>query len=128
MNDNMFCDSVIINGLKVNTIIGVYDWERVIYQPIIIDVQIDCHINKALFEDDLVHTLNYKQICEDIESICYKTQAKLLEYLAGRIFDHLFNYYPCSQIKLSLKKPNAIFNATDVGVTLVRKRQDFIHD
>lgn len=120
-------DVIIIDALKIDTVIGVYDWERAIKQRLIINARLYCDISRSLLVDDLDLTLNYKQICDDIKMVCDNTQAKLLEYLAGQIFLYLFTNYPCHKIELSIIKPHAIMNAK-VGVSFIKNRQDFIND
>ncbi len=115
-------DVVLIEGLTVNTVIGVYEWERAICQPVVIDVKLHYDLSAALDEDDLAHTINYKAVCEDIEQICHDTRAQLLEYLAGQIFKKLFESYPIDKIELRLTKPHAIKNAQNVGVSITRDR------
>ncbi len=115
-------DVVLIEGLTINTVIGVYEWERAICQPVVIDAKLYYDLSAALDEDDLAHTINYKEVCERIETVCHDTKPKLLEYLAGAIFKDLFEAYPVDKIQLTLKKPHAIKNAENVGIVVSRDR------
>lgn len=113
---------VFIEGLKINTVIGVYDWERVIKQELIIDAKMHCDMTEAMASDDVNHVINYKTVCEDIETICHETQAELLESLADKIATHILTVYPCHKIDLTIKKPGAVKQASSVGVQIVRER------
>ncbi|MFL1731626.1 dihydroneopterin aldolase [Moraxella oculi] len=115
-------DYVFIQGFKVETVIGVYDWERAIKQVLIIDAKIGCDIREAAKTDDVVHAVNYKTVCEDIERICQQMQAKLLESLAQSICQHVLDHYACTSIALTIHKPNAIKQAQSVGVSIERSR------
>lgn len=75
--------------------------------------------------DDVV---NYKAVCEQIETLCHQTKAHLLEHLAHTILSHLFECYPCTHISLSLKKPSAIKNAQAVGVSVSVYRDEFLNE
>lgn len=115
-------DVVFIKGLSIDTVVGVYDWERVISQNLTIDAKISCDIAKAAASDDVAFAINYKTVCEDIERICHQMQAKLLESLAESICQYILSNYACSSITLSIHKPNAIKNATSVGVSITRSQ------
>ncbi|MDO5651918.1 MAG: dihydroneopterin aldolase [Moraxella sp.] len=114
-------NTVFIKDLTIDTMVGVYDWERAIKQRLIIDVELSCDMNAAFISDDVADAINYKSVCEDIERLCHEYQAKLLERLANGIIEYLFEHYPCTKISLSIKKPNAIKNAV-VGVNVVRTK------
>lgn len=58
-------DFVKIKGLKVNAVIGVFDWERAIEQPLLIDVTMATDISKAGKSDDINDAINYKEVCDD---------------------------------------------------------------
>lgn len=113
-------DIVFIKGLKIDTVIGVYDWERVIEQTLVIDAQMLTDMSQAIAGDDVNHVINYKTVCEDMERICHETKAELLETLADKIANHVLAQYPCQKITLTIHKPNAIAKADSVGVTIVR--------
>lgn len=113
-------DVVFIQGLSINTLIGVYDWERAIKQLLVIDAEMVCDMSRAIADDDVAHVINYKTVCEDIEEICHRAKAELLETLADKIATHILTKYPCRQITLTIHKPNAIKQAQSVGVKIVR--------
>lgn len=115
-------DFVFIQGLKVQTVIGVYDWERAIEQLLVIDAKIGCDISQAAKTDDVAHAVNYKTVCEDIERICHQMKAKLLESLAESICQHILDNYACTSVALTIHKPNAIKQADGVGVSIERSR------
>ena len=115
-------DEIFINNLKINTVIGIYSWERQINQLLLIDVKLNYDIQKAGQSDDVNDTIDYKEICTKIEEICHQTQAKLIEFLAEKICQYILEHYPCTKIELTIKKPQAIFNAESVGVKIVRQK------
>lgn len=118
-------DKVIIEGLRVDAVIGVFDWERQILQPVLVDLEMGCSIQAAAYSDDLADAVNYKAVCDCISEIIVSTQAKLLEHLAEKIcFSVLQNYPAVHYTKLTLRKPTAITNAVAVGVSIERTRDD----
>ena len=113
-------DVVFVKGLKVEAVIGVYEWERVITQPLLIDIAMETDISRAAVSDDVSDALNYKEVCDDVSAWCQAIQAKLLEHLAGQIADKLLAKYSCHKITLSVAKPTAIEQADAVGVQITR--------
>ena len=117
---NTQSDVVFVKGLKVEAVIGVYDWERAINQPILIDIALETDISRAAVSDDVKDALNYKAVCDDVSAWCKEIQAELLEYLAGKIADRLIANYSCKTVTLSVAKPTAIAQADAVGVQITR--------
>jgi len=113
-------DVVFIKGLKVEAVIGVFDWERAITQPLLIDIALEMDISAAAISDDVSDALSYKEVCDDVSKWCKEIQAKLLEHLAGQISDKIFAKYACQKITLSVAKPTAITKADAVGVQITR--------
>ena len=113
-------DFVKIKGLKVNAVIGVFDWERAIEQPLLIDVSMATDISKAGKSDDINDAINYKEVCDDITELCQQTKALLIERLAELIAAHILSKYNTTQVEVSVAKPTAIKAAEAVAVQITR--------
>ena len=120
---NSFTDVVFIEGLTVKAVIGIYEWERVITQPLVIDVAMMTDIHPAANSDDVRDAINYQSVCEDIEKWCVTTKAQLVERLAELIADNILTNYACEQVMVKITKPSAISNADGVGVQIVRQKK-----
>ena len=116
----MASDFIKIKGLEVNAVIGVFDWERAIEQPLIIDVTMATDISQAAKSDDIKDAVNYKAVCDDITELCQQTKALLIERLAELIAEHILTKYNTDQVKVSVAKPTAIKEADAVAVEIVR--------
>lgn len=116
-------DKVIIEGLRVDAVIGVFDWERQILQPVLVDLELGCDIRQAAQTDHLEHAVNYKAVCEQVGQLIIDTKAQLLERLAETIAAHILAEYPAvQQVKLTVRKPTAIANTSAVGIRIERYR------
>ena len=113
-------DFVKIKGLKVNAVIGVFDWERAIEQPLLIDVCMTTDISEAGKSDDINDAINYKEVCDDITELCQQTKALLIERLAELIAAHILSKYNTTQVEVSVAKPTAIKAAEAVAVQIIR--------
>ena len=113
-------DFVKIKGLEVNAVIGVFDWERAIEQPLLIDVSMATDISEAGKSDDINDAINYKEVCDDITELCQQTKALLIERLAELIAAHILSKYNTTQVEVSVAKPTAIKDADAVAVQITR--------
>lgn len=113
-------DVVFVKGLKVEAVIGVYEWERAITQPLLLDIALETDVSQAALSDEVKDALNYKAVCDDVSNWCQTIEAKLLEHLAGQLADKLLASYPCQKVTLSVAKPTAIQQADAVGVQITR--------
>ena len=96
-------DAIVIEGLKVNTVIGCFNWERQIIQPLMLDLTINSSLEQASNSDELQDTLNYAEICEISAQVIQTAAPKLIEHAAKLVLNALFNTFPvllrgsCSQ-------------------------------
>lgn len=119
-------DAIIIEGLKVDTVIGCFNWERQIIQPLMLDLTIHNDLNQAAQSDELDDTLNYAQICELAAQVIQQAKPKLIEHAAQLVLERLFLVFPSIEsIIITIRKPEIIAQANAVGIRLERNRNDF---
>ncbi|MCE6005108.1 dihydroneopterin aldolase [Acinetobacter junii] len=119
-------DAIIIEGLKVDTVIGCFNWERQIIQPLMLDLTIYNDLNQAAQSDELDDTLNYAQICELAAQVIQQAKPKLIEHAAQLVLEKLFLVFPSIEsIIITIRKPAIIAQANAVGIRLERNRNDF---
>ncbi|SPL69337.1 dihydroneopterin aldolase [Acinetobacter stercoris] len=119
-------DSIIIEGLKVETVVGCFNWERQIKQPLMLDLVISTNLQQAADSDELVDTLNYAEICEISAKVIIDAAPKLIEHAAKLVMDALFTTFEAIEsIKITIRKPAIIAEAHSVGIRLERHRNDF---
>ena len=118
-------DAIVIEGLKVNTVVGCFNWERQIIQPLMLDLMIHTNLEVAASSDELEDTLNYAEICSISAEVIQKAQPKLIEHAAKLVLNALFSTYPAIEsIKITIRKPAIIAEANSVGIRLERHRND----
>lgn len=113
-------DKVFINGLSIQTTIGFFAWEKEIKQTLVFDLVMAWDIKPAAENDELAKTLDYADISREIETFANANSVDLLETLAERLASHLMSKYQIPWLKLTVHKPNAVHNATSVGVEIER--------
>ncbi|MCU4576454.1 dihydroneopterin aldolase [Acinetobacter courvalinii] len=119
-------DAIIIEGLKVDTVVGCFNWERQIIQPLMLDLTIHNDLSQAAQSDELEDTLNYAQICELAAQVIQEAQPKLIEHAAQLVLECLFSTFPSIEsITITIRKPAIIAQANAVGIRLERNRNNF---
>jgi dihydroneopterin aldolase len=103
-------DLIYIKDLRVQTIIGIFGWEREVRQEVSIDLETDA------IED----TIDYKKITKGIIKFVEESKFQLQETLAEGIADLVKNEYKIDSLKLRVSKPGALRHAEDVGVIIHR--------
>jgi len=114
-------DQVFIKGLAVDTVIGVYDWERTITQRLVFDLEMGWDIRPAAAEDELAHTLNYAAISERLQGFVGQSRYLLVETLAEELAALLMSEFGIPWLRLQITKPGAVPAAAGgVGVIIER--------
>ena len=113
-------DIIFLNDLKIETVIGIYDWEREIKQSVSINLEMSADIRKAAASDSIDDTLNYKAVAKRLIEFVGSSEFQLVETLAERISEIVMNEFGVRWVRLRLNKPGAVRYASDVGVLIER--------
>jgi dihydroneopterin aldolase len=113
-------DKIFLQELKIETIIGIWDWERKIRQTVVIDLEMSADIAKAAATDDVVDTLNYKAVAKRLQQFVGDSSFQLVETLAERIAGLIREEFAVAWVKVKVHKPGAIRGSKDVGIEIVR--------
>ena len=117
-------DIVYIKQLEIETVIGVFDWEREIRQKVCIDLEMATDIRKAGETDNLDNALDYKAISKRLIEFVESSNFLLIEALAEQIATILLEEFDVPWLRLTLGKPGAISASKDVGVIIERGNLD----
>ncbi|MGF1614439.1 MAG: dihydroneopterin aldolase [Gammaproteobacteria bacterium] len=113
-------DIVYLNDLRVETVIGIYDWERQIRQTVVIDLEIMADVAAAAKTDRIEDALNYKAVAKRVIDFVSSSEFHLVETLAERIAALIIEEFQVPWLRLRLNKPGAVRGARDVGVLIER--------
>ncbi|MGH1429929.1 MAG: dihydroneopterin aldolase [Neptuniibacter sp.] len=113
-------DLVYIRGLEVETVIGIYDWEREIRQVVNLDLEMGFNIQGAAQTEDVNNTLNYKTVSDRLIDFISQSEFQLVETMAEEIAQLVRNEFGVKWLRLRLGKPGAVPQAEDVGVIIER--------
>jgi dihydroneopterin aldolase len=113
-------DTIFIRELTVETVIGIYDWERAIKQPVLFDLEMACDVARAAATDSVEDTLNYKEVCKRIIAFVEGSEFALVETLAERVAQLIISEFQVPWLRLTVNKRGALSAARDVGVSIER--------
>lgn len=119
----MCMDIVFIRDLRVDTVIGIYDWERKIRQTVILDLEMGADIAKAASTDAIEDTLDYKAVSKRLFAFVQESEFQLVETLAERCAEIVLTEFGVPWVRLTLNKVGAVSSARDVGVIIERGRR-----
>ena len=113
-------DIIFLHDLRVDAVIGIWDWERRIKQTVQIDLEMAADIRKAAASDDVDDTHNYKLVAKRLQSFVAESEFRLVETLAERIAGIVTDEFGVPWVRVRVNKPGAIRGARDVGVIIER--------
>lgn len=113
-------DIVYIRALEVETIIGIFDWERETKQTVSIDLEMAWDTSKPAQSEDIADALDYKSVAKRLTSFIEESEFLLVETLAEKIATILLDEFSVPWLRLRLGKPGAVTGSVDVGVIIER--------
>lgn len=113
-------DIVYLNQLEVDAVIGIYEWERRIRQPLLLDLELGCDIRQAAASDRIEHALDYKAIAKRVMSYVSASEFQLVETLAENIAALLQAEFKVPWLRLRINKRGAVRGVRDVGIVIER--------
>jgi len=113
-------DIIFLQELRIDTVIGIYDWERKIRQTVVFDLEMATDIAIAAASDSIDDTLDYKAVAKRITAFVEASEFGLVETLAERVAAVVRNEFGVPWIRVTLNKAGAIRGARGVGVIIER--------
>lgn len=117
-------DIVYIRDLKIETVIGIFDWERRIRQTISIDLEMATDIRKAAVSDDIRDALDYKAVAKRLIAFVGESEFLLVETLSEKVAEIVRKEFNVPWLRLRLSKPGAVRGSQDVGIIIERGSKD----
>jgi dihydroneopterin aldolase len=113
-------DIVFIRGLRVDTVIGIYDWEKAIRQPVVLDIEMGADVRRGAASDRIEDALDYKAVSKRLKQFISESRVELVETLAERCAAIILEEFPVPWLRLTLNKVGAVSDAAGVGVIIER--------
>jgi len=113
-------DKIFLSEIKIETTVGIWEWEKRIKQTVIIDIEMSADIKKAAATDDINDTLNYKAVAKSVRKLVEESQFQLVETMAEKISELILTEHDVDWIKVKVNKPGAIRGSKGVGIIIER--------
>ncbi|MDJ0904751.1 MAG: dihydroneopterin aldolase [Woeseiaceae bacterium] len=113
-------DIIFLHDLRIETVIGLWEWERKIRQTVAIDIEMSADIRKAAETDSVDDTLNYKAVAKRLQEYVGESSFQLVETLAEKIAGIVTDEFGVAWVRVKVNKPGAIRGARDAGVIIER--------
>ena len=119
-------DILSIEGLKVETTIGVYKWEREVKQSVIIDLVLEIKNTNSTFQDSIESAVDYTAVSDVVSNLVQSSSYLLIESLAEAIAKQILKEFAIRKVRLKLSKPSAIQSASNVSIHIERSNENVI--
>lgn len=113
-------DTIYLHQLKIETVIGIFEWERRTKQTLILDLDLAADVRKAAASDSIEDTLNYKSLAKRLISFVGDGQFNLVETVAERVAAIILDEFDVKWVRVCVNKQGAVRGARDVGVIIER--------
>jgi 7,8-dihydroneopterin aldolase/epimerase/oxygenase len=113
-------DIVFIRGLRLETTIGIHEWEKQTRRPIVLDLEMASDVAHAAATDRIEDALDYDAVTKRLTREVVENRSELVETLAERCATILRKEFGIPWVRLSLNKPGAVGEGVDVGVMIER--------
>ena len=123
MSNDSSTDTIFLHDMRIETIVGIWEWERKIRQTVSIDLEMGADIRRAAASDDIEDTLNYKKVAKRVQQFVAESEFKLVETMAEKIAGVILAEFDVPWVQVRVNKPGAIKGSRDVGV-LIRREKD----
>ncbi len=113
-------DRIFLRDLRIETIIGIFDWERETPQTVSIDLEMATDVARAAQSDDIADALDYKAVAKRLIAFVGASRFQLVETLAERIAAILREEFGVTWVRVTVNKGGAVRGASGVGVVIER--------
>ncbi len=115
-------DTITLQQLRVDALIGVYDWEQTEKQTLLLDVEIETDAKRGAKTDKIADALDYSALAHRLIEFIGSTRFQLIETLAERTAELILAEFPTNRVRLTLHKPQAVPEAQNVALRIERHR------
>lgn len=113
-------DIVFIEDLRIDTIIGIYDWERKVRQTVSLDIEMAADNRQPAASENIDDALNYKAVAKRLIAFTETSEFQLVETLAERLAAIIIEEFGVPWLRLKLSKLGAVTGSRAVGVIIER--------
>jgi dihydroneopterin aldolase len=114
-------DTIFLSEVRVETKLGVPDWERLTPQTIILDIEIGMPHSRSCQSDAIEDTIDYGLVVARIRETLKEHSFKLVEALAEHVCQLILKEFDAPWVKIKVAKPAILPGLKSLGVVIERK-------
>ncbi|UOO91516.1 MULTISPECIES: dihydroneopterin aldolase [Vitreoscilla] len=114
-------DIIFLNGMGVETLVGVFEWERQKKQKLMLDVTVGMASNENR-QDDLGNTISYADIAHLVRDDLQGQQFQLLETVAEHTAQLILAQTGVLEVTVKVVKPGILSGIKEVGIQITRQK------
>jgi len=113
-------DIIFLKDIRVETIVGIWDWERRMPQSVSIDLELGADVRSAAETDSIESTLDYRGVAKRVTAFVAESRFQLIESMAEGIAGIVTGEFAVPWVKVTVRKPGAVRGSKDVGIIIER--------
>ena len=113
-------DTIFVTDLRIEAIVGIWDWERALPQTVSLDLEMATDIRPAAESDHIDATLDYRAVSKRVTAFVQESKFQLVETMAERIATLVREEFGVAWVRVTVRKPGAVRGSRDVGVAIER--------
>lgn len=113
-------DTIFLSEVKVQTKLGVPEWERLLAQTIILDIEINLDLSLACQTDSIADTIDYGAVVGRIRATLHEHSFQLVEALAEHLCQLIIQEFAAKRVKIKVAKPHILPDLKALGVIIER--------
>lgn len=116
-------DTIFVRDLRVETIVGIWEWERRVPQTVSIDLELAADIRRAAGSDSIDDALDYRAVAQRVSAFVAESRYRLIESMAEGIAEVITAEFDVPWVKVAVHKPWAVRGSRDVGIVIERENR-----
>jgi dihydroneopterin aldolase len=116
-------NSIFIHDLRLETRIGIYDWEQHLPQTLRIDLELGLPSETAFASDDFNDALDYAAVVKRVQALAANHPHKLIERFAQAVADIVLSEFSAPWVKVRVAKLAPMVGVKELGVAIERTRR-----
>ena len=113
-------DIIFLQEIKLDLIIGIYDWERKVPQTIQMDLEIGLPHSRACQTDRVEDTVDYARVMARIRESLEENRFSLVEALSEHVAQLIMKEFGAPWVKVSVAKLGLVKGVKKLGIVIER--------
>ncbi|MEQ1600281.1 MAG: dihydroneopterin aldolase [Methylophilaceae bacterium] len=115
-------DIIFLQEVKVETKLGVPEWERMTAQTIVLDIEIAMPHSNSCHTDAIDDTIDYGAVVARIRQTLSEHSFRLVEALAEHVCQLIMREFGTPWVKIKVAKPGILPGLKALGVIIERSK------